>query len=141
MTGNYFLSALANWNDYSGRARRAEFWSFTVIAWLIDVFAIFITAMVLNDAIDNENLTLDTSAVTTVGWITLYASIALAIVLFIVWLSVTVRRMHDLGRSGWWAIFLFFLPIVVWILALVDGQPMTNKHGPDPKGRDVTKEY
>ena len=54
MTGNYFLSAIARWNDYSGRARRAEFWSYTLIAWLIDVFAIFITAMVLNSAIDDE---------------------------------------------------------------------------------------
>jgi len=140
MPGSYFITALARWNDYSNRARRAEFWGYTVVAWLLEVFAITITAIMLNPAIDDD-LKFNADDVTTVGWVVFGATLALAIALFFPWLAVTVRRMHDLGRTGWWAIFLFFLPIVVWILALVDGQPMTNKYGPDPKGRDVTKTY
>jgi uncharacterized membrane protein YhaH (DUF805 family) len=143
MPGSYFIKALALWNDYSNRARRAEFWGYTIVAWLLEVFAITLTAIMLNDAIDSEDMTFDSAAVSPVGWGVLYATLALGIALFFPWLAVTVRRMHDLGRSGWWALFLFIpgLVIVVWILALVDGQPMVNKYGADPKGRDVTKEY
>ena len=122
MPGSYFISALARWNDYGSRARRAEYWSYAFIAWLLEVFAVTITAIVLNSAIDDD-LTFHADEVTTVGWICFGATLALGIALFFPYLAVTVRRMHDLGRSGWWAIFLFFLPIVVWILALVDGQP------------------
>ena len=143
MPGSYFIKALALWNDYSNRARRAEYWGYTIVAWLLEVFAITIAAITLNSAIDSEDMTFDTDAVTTVGWVVFGATLALGIALFFPWLAVTVRRMHDLGRSGWWAVFLFIpgLAIVVWILALVDGQPITNKYGADPKGRDVTKEY
>jgi uncharacterized membrane protein YhaH (DUF805 family) len=135
MPGGYFFTALAKWTDYRSRARRAEFWMYLVVAWLIDVFALAITAMVVNPAFDSHTYTLDTSAMTTLGWICIGVTVALALVLFFPFLAVSVRRMHDLGRSGGWVLFLFVLPIVVWLMALFDGQPMTNKYGPDPKGR------
>jgi len=135
MPGGYFFKALGQWTDYSTRARRAEYWSFVVVAWLIEVFAVAITAMVINSALDSETMTLDTDAVTTVGWICIGVTLALGLVFFFPHLAVSVRRMHDLGRSGAWVLFLFFIPIVVWIMALFDGQAMTNKYGPDPKGR------
>jgi len=135
MPGGYFFKALGQWTDYEGRARRTEFWLYTVVAWLIEVFAVAITAMVVNDAFDYDTLALDTDALSSLGWVCLGVTAAIALVLFFPFLAVTVRRMHDLGRSGWWAIFLFFLPIVVWVMALFDGQPITNAYGPDPKGR------
>lgn len=135
MPGGYFFKALGQWTDYRTRARRAEFWLYALVAWLVEVFALAITAMVVNPAYDYSTSTLDLGALSPVGWICIGVTSALALVLFFPLLAVSVRRMHDLGRSGWWAIFLFIVPLVVWIMALFDGQPMTNRYGPDPKGR------
>jgi len=49
---------------------------------------------------------------------------------------VTIRRLHDTGRTGWW-ILIAFVPIVGGIILLIfmvlDGNPGENKYGPDPK--------
>ncbi len=135
MPGGYFFKALSQWTDYRTRARRAEFWMFVLVAWLLEVFAVALTATMVNDAFDSDTMTLHADSVTTLGWIFIGVTFALWLVLLFPLIAVTVRRMHDLGRSGAWAIFLFVVPIVVLIMALFDGQPMTNNYGPDPKGR------
>ena len=135
MPGGYFFKALSQWTDYRTRARRTEFWLFLLVAWLLEVFAVALTATMVNSAFDSDTMTLHTASVTTLGWIFIIVTFALGLALLFPLLAVTVRRMHDLGHSGWWAIFLFVVPIVVWIMALFDGQPMTNKYGVDPKGR------
>jgi len=137
MPGGYFFKALSQWTDYHSRARRAEFWNFAIVAWLLEVFAVALTATTVNSAFDSDTMTLHTASVTTLGWIFIIATFALWIALFFPFLAVTVRRMHDGGHSGAWALFLFVVPIVVWIIALFDGQPMTNRYGPNPKGRGV----
>jgi uncharacterized membrane protein YhaH (DUF805 family) len=52
-------------------------------------------------------------------------------------LAVTVRRLHDVGKSGWFY-FIVLIPIVgsIWILVLMvtDGQPGKNQYGKNPKG-------
>jgi uncharacterized membrane protein YhaH (DUF805 family) len=51
-----------------------------------------------------------------------------------------IKRLHDLGRSGWYCL-LVLVPFVGFFYLLVllfkDGQPFTNEYGPDPKGRGV----
>ena len=140
MPGGYFFKALSQWSDYHSRARRAEFWNFAIVAWLLEVFAIALTATVINSAVDRDTMTLDLDAVSPLGWIFIGVTFALILALFFPLLAATVRRMHDLGRSGAWAILLFVAPlaIVPWIMALFDGQPITNKYGVDPKGRGVS---
>ena len=52
-------------------------------------------------------------------------------------INVSVRRLHDTGRSGWWLLLNFVPiigPLVVTIFMLLDSQPGTNKYGPNPKG-------
>jgi uncharacterized membrane protein YhaH (DUF805 family) len=53
-------------------------------------------------------------------------------------IAVTVRRLHDTNRTGWW-ILISFLPLIggIWLLVLtvLDGTPANNRFGPDPKGR------
>ena len=52
-------------------------------------------------------------------------------------LAVGCRRLHDIGRSGWW-IFIAIIPIVGWIILIVwyakDSDPGDNAYGPNPKG-------
>ena len=67
------------------------------------------------------------------------------LVVFLPTLAVTVRRFHDVGKSGW-NYFWFLLPIVGWIMILVwlcrDSQRGPNRFGPDPKAPDsVPWEY
>src|SRR3954451_8986814 len=118
MPGGYFFKALSQWTDYRSRARRAEFWNFVVVAWLIEVFAVALTATMINSAVDSEAMTVDKNAITTLGWVFVWVTAALWLFFLFPILAVTVRRMHDLGRSGAWAILLFIVPVVVWILAL-----------------------
>ena len=58
------------------------------------------------------------------------------IVHFIPSLAVLVRRLHDVGKSGWFY-FIFLIPIIgiIWLLVLycTEGQKQDNKWGPDPK--------
>jgi uncharacterized membrane protein YhaH (DUF805 family) len=52
-------------------------------------------------------------------------------------LAVTVRRLHDIDRSGWW-IFINLIPligaIVLLVFAVSEGTPGNNRYGPNPKG-------
>ena len=58
-------------------------------------------------------------------------------VLFIPGITVSVRRLHDTGRTGWW-LLLCFLPlignIILIIFFLIDSEPGNNEYGPNPKG-------
>lgn len=59
------------------------------------------------------------------------------------YLAVTVRRLHDIGKSGWWY-FIGIIPIIgaIWLLVLLcmEGEPKTNKWGDNPKGIGNHKE-
>ena len=58
-------------------------------------------------------------------------------------LAVTVRRLHDTGKSGWWYL-ISFIPIgglVLFIFTIQEGDPYANKYGNDPKGRSLDFEF
>ncbi|MFE5492000.1 DUF805 domain-containing protein [Streptomyces virginiae] len=112
---NYYLDVLKKYADFSGRARRQEYWMFV----LFQIAAIIIVSIL--DAV------LGTSP-----W--LYALYALGTLLPN--LAVAVRRLHDLGKSGWW-LLISLVPFVggIWLIVLLAtaGQPQPNQYGPDPK--------
>ena len=67
------------------------------------------------------------------GW----ASAIVALGLIIPNISVTFRRLHDIGRSGWWwllALICCVGQIILFVFALQDSQPGDNQYGPNPKG-------
>ena len=112
---NWYLEARKKYAVFSGRARRTEYWMFM----LFNVIAGIILGIV--DAI------LGTGGV-------LGAIYALAVL--IPGLAVSVRRLHDTSRSGWW-LLIAFVPIVGAIVLLVfslqDSTPGPNAYGPNPK--------
>jgi uncharacterized membrane protein YhaH (DUF805 family) len=71
---------------------------------------------------------------------------AYCLALFVPSLSVTVRRLHDIGKSGWWY-FIAFLPliggIILFVFTLLDSEPYANQWGLDPKAseRIITPPY
>jgi len=64
-------------------------------------------------------------------------SILYALAVFVPGLAVSVRRLHDIGKSGWYY-FIILIPIAgpIWFLVLMctDSQPGDNQYGPNPKG-------
>ena len=105
-----------NYANFSGRARRSEYWFYTLCSFLISV-----VLQVIDFLIGFED-----------GLIVNIYSLAV----FIPALAVFVRRLHDVGKSGW-MILLMFLPVIGWIWLLVllftDGDSGRNEYGPDPK--------
>lgn len=131
MTVGWFFKALAQYADFHQRARRREFWWFVVTAYAVEVILLGFTLITLNNAWDGQ--TLDSDKIGVSAWIMLIGTLAVSLLLLIPYWAVAVRRMHDTDRSGWWALFLLFIPLVVWILACLDGTNGPNRFGPDPK--------
>lgn len=104
---------------FSGRAARSEFWYFTLFLVLAGIVFGVIDAIVFGTEPEDGQLF---SAVFSLA--TILPSI-----------SVTVRRLHDGGRSGWWW-WLWLIPLVGWIILLIwyiqKGTDGPNDYGPDP---------
>ena len=109
------FTALQNYADFSGRARRQEFWMFSLLQLLAIILASVLDAVL--------------------GFPIL--SLIVGLGLFIPALSVSVRRLHDTDRSGFW-LLLIFIPvigaIVLFVFYLLEGTRGPNRFGPDPKG-------
>ncbi len=110
----WYLSVLKNYAVFSGRARRKEYWMFML-------FNIIVTCIIA--VIDSA-----------MGTVILGAIYALAV--FIPSIGVSIRRLHDTNRSGWW-LLIAFLPLIGSLVLLVffvlEGTAGENSHGVDPK--------
>jgi uncharacterized membrane protein YhaH (DUF805 family) len=122
---NWYLGVLKKYVDFSGRARRKEYWVF------------FLFNLIISCVLSAVDVFIGTySASAGIGLLAgLYG---LAVLL--PGIGVTVRRLHDTGRSGWW-ILIALIPLVGWIVLLVfmllDSQPETNAYGPNPKAGET----
>jgi len=130
----WFFKVLKQYAVFKGRARRKEFWMFTLFVIIFGVvFMILDKVLGTTFNLDKENIC-DRLIYFLVGRGWIDATFGLAI--FIPSLAVTVRRLHDIGRSGWWYL-LFLLPIIGWIILLCwhcrDSDEGENKYGANPK--------
>ncbi len=113
---------LNKYATFSGRARRSEYWW-----WYLFVSLVFVVAGILDRAIGLTYSDLTIGG----GWI---ATIAL-IVFLIPNLAVSVRRLHDTGRSGWW-LLIGLVPVIGFFVLLyffVLDSENDNQYGPYPK--------
>lgn len=135
---NLMFQPLRKYADFSGRARRREFWLFALLVFLIELLF-----MGLLSAVGGSPMMLAdpafapaTGASSTV--LMIYGFVLLA--LLVPSLAVAFRRLHDTNRKGWW-ILIGLIPLigqlVLFIFYLLDGTPGPNRFGPDPKGRDA----
>jgi len=134
------FAPLKKYADFQGRARRSEYWLFTLLIFIVYVVFLIVAGIAGGMSSDPSQVNPFASVI-----FLLFGVIMLG--LFIPSLAVTVRRLHDTDRSGFW-IFISFLPFVggIWlfVLTVLDGTPGTNKFGPDPKGRgdsDVARTF
>ena len=114
-----------NYANFSGRARRKEYWMFVLVQTIV-MIGLMILDSVLGLDFELQGISLGYGYFYLIG----------LIVHFIPSLAVLVRRLHDVGKSGWFY-FIFLIPIigVLWLLVLycTEGQKEDNKWGPDPK--------
>ncbi|MFV0506372.1 MAG: DUF805 domain-containing protein [Bacteroidales bacterium] len=111
---NYYIKVLKNYVNFTGRARRKEFWMFVLFSFIISII-IYIIEQLIGSASGPES-----------GPI--YGIYNLAV--FLPSLAVAIRRMHDVGKSGWFIL----IPIYNLILCCTEGNEGSNKYGEDPKG-------
>ena len=118
---DYFLYSLKNYALFTGRARRKEYWMFVLFQILILVAAIVLDRLLGTD-------------MGTGGGGAIYLLCSLG--LLIPGLAVSVRRLHDVGKSGWF-LLIIFIPLAgaIWLLVLqcTEGTHSDNQYGPDPK--------
>lgn len=118
---NTFLGALkdgfARFVDFKTRSTRSQYWWFTL--WSV-IFSVVTGIIDLSLGMGES------------GPIGLLASL----VLFLPSIAVAIRRLHDIGRSGWWML-LVFVPIIGWIVLIVfyciKSEAHSNKWGPEPR--------
>ena len=113
---NWYLGCWKKYAEFSGRARRQEFWMFVLFNFLATFVAGFLDGL------------LGTGGA-------LYGLYYLAVL--IPSFAVSVRRLHDTDHSGWW-IFINLVPLIGFIIYLVflcsDSKSGENRFGPNPKG-------
>jgi uncharacterized membrane protein YhaH (DUF805 family) len=106
--------------DFSGRARRRDFW----LCMLIDLVVLFFLAM------------FDVILAAVIGLPILAFLFPIATI--IPTIAISVRRLHDIGKSGYWY-FLILVPLVgamvLFVFACLDSQPGDNIYGANPKGK------
>ncbi|QDK80098.1 DUF805 domain-containing protein [Spirosoma sp. KCTC 42546] len=107
-----YVAVLKKYSDFQGRARRTEYWYF------------FLVNVVVTQVLNYTNIFLFGGS-TVIGWLLMLVNLAILVPS----VSVAVRRMHDVGKSGWYAL----IPIYNLILACTEGTQGANEYGNDPK--------
>ncbi|SFQ66912.1 DUF805 domain-containing protein [Hymenobacter arizonensis] len=116
-----YLQALRNYAVFTGRARRKEYWMFVLFNMLF-AFAAAIADNIIGFSIGG------------LGYGYIYMLYTLAMI--VPGISIGVRRLHDVGKSGWFMLILF-IPLIgaIWLLVLActEGTQGDSEYGPDPK--------
>jgi len=122
---NWYLKCLKQYADFGGRARRKEYWMFFLFNFIFSFVLGFIDGFL---GLANYEIGLG-----------VFSGIY-SLAVLIPGLAVGVRRLHDIGKSGWNYLFIL-IPIVGVILILVwfctEGEHATNNWGEDPKKEEV----
>lgn len=122
----YFKSCVTtNYANFSGRARRKEFFGFFIVFLIICGF-LYLIYKILERSEDPNTLII-------------FAALGAALALVLPCLAVGVRRLHDINKSGWY-IIIGFIPVVQFVLLyfyLKSGDKGENQYGPDPKALDA----
>ena len=114
------VSVLTNWNNFSGRACRSEFWYFILATFLVSIIISIIE--IATGMVDIES-----SEMGILSWI-------FTLLLFVPSLSVTARRLQDRGWSGWWQLLYLTIVgiLVIVVLNILPAKEDENKWGRNP---------
>lgn len=128
---------LRRYATFAGRSRRKEFWLYGAALIVAAVLAVFLDLMFMFSDI----VVVRRGEMTSIHYVphTPLFLLTLILVTLIPTLAVNVRRLHDIGRSGWW-LLAALVPLVGWVVLFVfdclDGTVGANRFGPDPKAAE-----
>jgi len=151
--GEALKTCFKKYATFKGRARRSEFWWFSVLGWLLSIasYAVVFWKMTKLDEVqaqvsevmfDEEKLqalTAQAESYDSTFFLLIAIIGVISLLLLLPSLGVAVRRLHDVGKSGWLLIGMIIpvVNIVVGIMLLIyylkDSDRGTNKYGPSPK--------
>ena len=119
------ITCFQKYVGFEGRASRSEYWWFVLLTGIAYIIAAIIDAIIFGIELTDP---------TPISW-------TLQIGILLPSLAVSVRRLHDIGKSGWY-LFITLIPIIGLILLIVwycnDGDSVPNMYGPVPTNtRDV----
>ncbi len=114
----YFINTVkTKYVDFNGRAARAEFWYFMLFYVIIAILLSLVDSFLFSSGADKSS--------------SLLSSI-FSLALFLPSLAVSIRRLHDIGKTGWW-VLISLVPLIGFIVLLIfyvkDSQPGTNEYG------------
>ena len=117
----WFINPLKKFADFKGRESRQAFWLFILFYNLIYI-AVSVADAILGTYSPESGMGM--------------FSATYILVMLIPSLAITTRRLHDVGKSGWFQL-LWLIPIVGWLVLLyflvLPGQPEENQYGPVPQ--------
>lgn len=128
---DYFKMAMTQkYADFNGRSTRSEYWYFALAVMLI----FLLLAAVIGGLAYGSGMATDGGM--GVGFMILLGLLGIFYLAIIIpSISVSVRRLHDTGKSGWWYLINFvpYIGALVFIVFMcMDSQPGTNQYGPNP---------
>lgn len=129
--GESLTSVFNKYATFTGRARRSEYWWFTICYYAIQFIFNFATFGMMLGTLSGEMSYNDPSY----SLFTM-ASVVIGLGLLLPSLAVTVRRLHDIGKSGWnilWAAIPLIGIIIVLVWMCQDSDVVANKYGESPK--------
>ena len=116
----WYLKVINSYFDFNGRARIKEYWMFVLINSIISIVSFYLDSFL--------------GTTFAIGYGPIYIGYGLAVL--IPSIAVAIRRLHDVGKSGWMYL-VAFIPIVgfIWLLILLikEGDQGNNAYGEDPK--------
>lgn len=116
----WYLLAFRKFAEFKGRSPRKEYWMFTLFNLLIALGLGMLAGLVGGKE----------------GGLTDVVSGLYTLVVFVPSLALSVRRLHDIGKSGWWMLITLIPlvgPLIMLFFMVKDSQPGTNEYGPNPK--------
>lgn len=118
----YKKAVFENYANFTGRARRSEYWYFILMNILI-IVGMVLPSMALFSGM--------------IGPVFICILVGYVLAMVIPSLALIARRLHDVGKSGWFYL-VRFIPVVgpIWFLILMctEGDSGNNQYGADPKG-------
>lgn len=126
----YFTFIKNNYANFKGRLRRKDYWSFALLTFCI-YLAIYAVVYILTYIFGGE-------AVTAASIYSVITGI-IGLILLVPSLAISIRRLHDINKSGWF-LLLALIPIVggiiLLIFACIEGTRGPNEYGEDPKANE-----
>ncbi|MDR2861311.1 MAG: DUF805 domain-containing protein, partial [Syntrophobacterales bacterium] len=122
----WFIKGLKHYADFSGRARRKEYWMFALFSVIFAAAWSFLGILVFTFLNGSNNIAAEN----------IILIMSYLVVFTLPGMAVAVRRLHDVGKSGW-MLLVSLIPIIggIWlfVLMLTNSQPEENRYGPNPK--------